>query len=73
MKFRVSQWVDTSNFDVEELPIRFGVQANKGDGWRHVAENGEPLLFETAEDAARKISKLRERNESDFRYAVAKA
>ena len=44
MKFRISQWLDTSNDDVTEYPILFGIQANNGNGWAHCHSNGEPLI-----------------------------
>lgn len=63
MKFRLSQWLDTSNKDAEEWPIMYGIQANKcdGKGWANVAEDGEPLLFNTPEAAGEKLKELRAR------------
>ncbi len=50
MKFRVSQWLDTSDMDVNELPVVYGIQVNKvdGRGWHHLAIAG-------GEDELRKI------------------
>jgi len=63
MKFRVSQWLDSSNLDVEEMPIVYGIQANKGNGngWVHVAKDGEPLFFDTPEAAGEKLDELKAR------------
>lgn len=63
MKFRVSQWLDTSRDDVEEYPILYGIQANKedGSGWIHLAEDGEPMCFDTPGKAGEKIKELERR------------
>lgn len=61
MKFRVSQWLDTSNKEAHEFPVVYGIQANNGNGWQHAAENGQALMFDTAKAAALKIKELRKR------------
>lgn len=54
--YRVSKWVDTSRFDVEEFPIRYGVEAKaKPGGWRHCARDGKALIFDTPEEAEAEI------------------
>lgn len=59
MKFRISQWGDFSNPDAEEIQTVYGIQANKGDGWKHLAKDGEPLLFDSLEEAGNKLEELR--------------
>lgn len=59
MKFRISQWLDTSDDNAEEYPTLYGVQANKGNGWQHCHNNGEPLIFKTIEETESKIAALR--------------
>ena len=60
MKYRVSQWLDTSRMDLEELPIKYGIQGNKeeGKGWQHMAEDGKALIFDSSDEAAAKIKEL---------------
>jgi len=60
MKYRISQWLDTSDDDAEEYPILYGIQANNGRGWCHSYEDGEPLIFKTAKEAQSKIEALRD-------------
>ena len=66
MKFRISQWLDTSNFDVEELPVVYGIQANKDDGkgWRNVAADGVPMFFDTLEAAGEKMEDLKAKHDA---------
>lgn len=58
MKYRVSQWLDTSNLKVESLPIRYGVQANVDGEWKHCHRDGEALIFKTTNEAKACIAKL---------------
>lgn len=59
MKYRISEWLDTSDDNAEEYPTLYGVQANCGDGWQHCHEDGEPLIFSTSEKAQAKILELK--------------
>ena len=60
MKYRISQWLDTSDDNAEEYPILYGIQGNVGNGWQHCHMNGEPLIYSTHEEAANKIKSLKE-------------
>ena len=57
MKYRINEWLDIGD-DVEEYRILFGVQANKGSGWQHCHEDGEPLIYGTLKQASDKIEEL---------------
>lgn len=61
MKFRISQWLDTSDMDVNELPVVYGIQVNKGDGlgWHHLAIDGEAAIYGTMQEADDKLKELR--------------
>jgi len=61
MKFRVSQWLDTSDDNARTYPTVYGIQCNNGNGWQHVAEGGKALFFETAKAASEKITELEKR------------
>jgi len=60
MKFRISQWLDTSDDNIEEYPTLYGIQANNGNGWQHCHMDGEPLIYSTLEEADKKIESLKE-------------
>ena len=59
MKFRISQWLDTSDDNAEEYPTLYGVQANRGNGWQHCRKDREPLIFKTEEEAHLHVRALR--------------
>ena len=59
IKFRMSQWMDTSDDNAKEYPMLYGVQANMGNGWRHCHEDGEALIFDNMKEADKKIDELR--------------
>ena len=61
MKFRITQWLDTSNMAADILPVLHGVQANNGGGWAHCHEDGKPLIYKSLEEASAKMDELRER------------
>lgn len=61
MKFRISQWLDTSDDEAEEYPIKYGVQAHQDGQWKHCHEDGEPLIYDTPEEAGTKMAELKER------------
>lgn len=48
MEFRVSNWINTQNFEP-----KFGIQARreKGDKWHHLARQGKALIFDNEEQA----------------------
>jgi hypothetical protein len=56
MKFRKHEW-----FDKEKYVQKFGIQARHGitGVWHHVAENGEPCLFDKESDRDDKIKEFR--------------
>ena len=58
MRFRVSQWLDTSDDNAKTYPIVYGIQIKIGSKWQHVTENGEALIFKTAKEAGDKIEKI---------------
>lgn len=65
MKFRISTWLDTSNDDADEYPEKYGVQINTGSGrWLHCHEDGNPLIYDSAEDASKKIDELKARRDA---------
>ena len=58
MKYRISQWLDTSDDNAEEYPTLYGVQGNNGNGWQHCHSGGEPLIFKTSKEAKQKIDEI---------------
>lgn len=61
MKFRVSEWLDTSDDNAKTYPTVYGIQCNIGNGWQHVSEEGKVLFFDTAKSASEKIADLQTR------------
>lgn len=58
MKYRVSQWLDTSDLNAKSVPIRYGVQAKEDGVWKHCHRDGDPLIFKTTNEAKACIAEL---------------
>lgn len=66
-QYKVTQWIDTSEeaMNKSEATIRYGVDikpkpsAGVHGGWLHLAINGTPMIFDTAEEASAKIDALK--------------
>lgn len=61
MKFRVSEWLDTSDDNAKTYPTVYGIQCYIGNGWKHLAAEGKILFFDTAKAASEKIADLQKR------------
>jgi len=61
MKFRVSQWLDTSKLDAEEFPEKYGVQVKVNGRWIHVSNDDGILIFDSSNEAAAKKAELEQK------------
>lgn len=56
MRTRAADWLNT-----ETMRTMFGFQVYHEGRWRHVAENGKPLIYETREARDDKRAEYRKR------------
>lgn len=72
-KYRVSQWVDTSEASMskENADIVYGVQAklSKEGQWKHLANGTDPLFFDAADKASAYCDMLRKRDAAQNKAA----
>lgn len=58
-KYRISQFLDTSDDTAESYPILYGVQVYHNGKWHNCCEGSTPLLYSEVEQAAAKIAELK--------------
>lgn len=58
-RYRISQWLDTSDENAESYPVVYGVQIYHSGKWRNCSEDGKPLFYSSAEGAQQKIKELK--------------
>jgi hypothetical protein len=58
-KYRISSWLDTSNFNVPEIPRLYGIEARIAPRkWVRCGRDGKLLVFKTAAEAEAEKAKL---------------
>lgn len=62
-QYQIGQWIDTSEeaMNKPQATILYGVQIRpeKGAKWMNCCRGGEPLLFDTPEEASALIAELK--------------
>lgn len=61
MVSKIIEWIAGANREV-----MWGLDVKKDDGWYHVFEQGEPMLFLSVEDVQQKILEMKNNEEYEL-------